>query len=237
MGPLFAAQWFGGLIIGAGGHGFAVDVCHASEARLPATFAPVRFGEPLVFAGSGDVGRQTEELVRTLLWVRTVPLAWVTTGLLIVSTVICLFRSGRRGLYFSGGLLLAYLMAGIGFLVYWHRYVWYAFPLEVLLICGGTFMLASGHYRRYLMPIAYVALSVLAVVLFTRLPAISGHPFQETEQFGQVLQYLQPRYQNGDVIYVYYGTRPAFTRYGTEALLKAAVLQEWSRGVAPEAGR
>jgi hypothetical protein len=113
------------------------------------------------------------------------------------------------------------------------RWTW-GYPLAVLLISGGTFALASGRYQRYLRPVAYLMMSVLALSLFSRLPAISGQPFPETEQFAEVLQYLQPRYQDGDAIYVYYGAKHVFARYGTDELARAAALQAWARGVAPE---
>jgi len=207
------------------------------KARLPETFAPDRFNGPLSITTEVETWAvQTAELMRSLFWgLEPVSFGWITTAWLIISTVVCLFRPGQRlVLYFITSLALAYFMAGIGFLIYWHRYVLYAFPLGVLLICGGTFALASSRYRRYLLPAAYLLLSILAIGLFSKLPAISGQPFTETEQFGEVMQYLQSRYQDGDAIYVYYGAMPAFTRYGTDALLNAAVLQIWSRGVAPE---
>lgn len=233
------AQWFGGLA-GLALVGVILLWIYAlpQKARFPETYAPARFfNGPVVLSQEIETWAvQTEELLRTLFWgFEPAPFAWLMLGLLIVSTVICLFRPARRlALYFITSLALAYLMAGSGFLLYWHRYVLYAFPLAVLLICGGTFMLASGRYRRYLMPVAYLMLSVLAILLFSRLPAISGKPVPETEQFGEVMQYFQPRYQDGDAIYVYYAAKPAFTRYGTDALLKAAIFQTWSRGVAPE---
>lgn len=230
-------QWVGGVgVLMLAGVILLWTYALPQKARLPETFAPARFNGPISVVKEIETWVvQTDELTRTLLWdFQPAPFAWLTTVLLIVSTVACLFRPSRRlALYFIIGLALAYLMAGIGFLIYWHRYVWYAFPLEVLLICGGTFTLAGGRYRRYLTPAAYLVMSALAILLFSRLPAISGHPFLETEQFSEVMQYLQSHYHNGDAIYVYYGAKPAFTRYQTDELSKAAALQVWSRDVAP----
>jgi hypothetical protein len=231
--------WFSGLAVLAS-IGLILLGTYAlpQKARLPETYAPARFlNGPVVLSTEVETWvAQTGELMRTLLWgTEPAPLAWLTASLLIVGTLVCLFHSGRRlALYFITSLALAYFMAGVGFLVYWFRYVWYAFPLAVLLICGGVFALAGGRYRRYLMPVAYLLMSILAILLFSRLPAISGKPFPETEQFSEVMKYFQPRYQDGDAIYVYYATKPAFTRYGTETLLKAAIFQVWSRGIAPE---
>jgi uncharacterized membrane protein len=207
------------------------------KARLPASFAAVRYSEPINLAQEMERWTvQTEELLRTVLWgFEPTPFAWFTLGLLLIGTGVCLIRTGRRlVLYLLGGLLLAYWLAGVGFLVYWHRYQWYAFPLEVLVICGGLMTLAGGRYRRFLNPLAYLVLSGLALLLFVRLPAMSGSPFPETEQVNQVLDYLRPRYQEGDIIYVYYGARPAFVRYAAGDLARTAVIQGWSRGITRE---
>jgi uncharacterized membrane protein len=232
------AQWCGGLgVLALAGVILLLTYALPQKARLPVSYAPVRFNEPVsIVREIGTWAVQTDGLVRSLLWgLQPVSFDWVTTGLLIVSTIACLFRSGRRlALYFLVSLVLAYFMAGIGFLVYWHRYVWYAFPLVVLILCGGLLTLANGRYRRYLMPIVYFVLSALAVLLFSQLPVISRQPFPETEQFGEVMQYLQASYQEGDAIYVYYGAKPAFTRYGTDELRGVAALQAWSRGVASD---
>jgi len=63
-----------------------------------------------------------------------------------------------------------------------------------------------------------------------RLPFISHAPFAETEQLGEVVEYVEAQRQPGNVAYVYYGARQQFTRYASTDLKQISTIETWARG-------
>jgi uncharacterized membrane protein len=204
------------------------------KARLPAEFAPVRFTEPVSLTGEIQQWvSQSIESLRFLFWgFEVTPLHWLTLGLLAIGVVVGLRSpTGRRAVaYWVVALAIGYVAAGFGFLNYANRYVWYAFPLSVLLVSVGLLSLSRRQQSRVLSAIPIGAAAILVILLAARLPFVSGQPFAETELFGDVVQYVESTRMPGDAIYVYYGARQAFAVYASAELSQVAFVEKWSRG-------
>ncbi len=231
--------WLAGLgVVAAIGLVLLFGYAMPQKARLSEAAVPVRFEDHrLVLQEVENWLVQTNESIRILLWGFDRPVyTWITATLLIFGTIAGLLRASSRrlALYFVVSLMFAYVMEGIGFFVYYYRNISYVLPLGVLLLSGSVFFIADNRFKRYLTPIAYLMMIMLAVLLARELPMISHEPFPETEQFGDVMQYFEIRYRPSDAVYVYYGAVPAFQRYADDNVLKAATLQPWSRGVSLE---
>jgi hypothetical protein len=136
--------------------------------------------------------------------------------------------------YLAASLLVGYTAAGFGFLWYMHRYLWYAFPLCALLISAGVWSPSFGRIGRYGVLLSWGAAAILIGLLISYLPLTSGKPFSETEQLGDVVKYVEAHRQSGDAIYVYYGARPAFTRYANPELVSVAIVEEWARNLSAQ---
>jgi len=149
-----------------------------------------------------------------------------------VGSIVGLLRpsSRRPVLYLVGGLAISFVASGFGFFVYAHRYVWYAFPLSVVLVAGGLLIPTWAQWSLSRILATGSVLILLLGLLAADLPALSGVPFQEREQFGEIVHYVEARRQAGDAIYVYYGAEPAFDVYATRDLASLAVVEKWGRG-------
>src|SRR3990172_5764325 len=231
--------WVAGLcVLGLIGLGLLWSYALPQKARLRADFAPVRFGGSIsLISELRGWSFQTVEVLRFLFWgPDPTPLQWLTITLLAVGVVIGLRTTpGRRIVaYLITSLIVAYVAAGFGFLVYAHRYMWLAFPLCVLPVCSGILLPGWSWVSRTLRPISMGLAAILIGLLIAQLPVLSGKPFPETELFGDVVRYVEARYLPDDTVYVYYGGRPAFEAYASDQLSKVAVVETWSRGLPAE---
>jgi hypothetical protein len=200
---------------------------------LPDTFAPVRFNSPISVRNEIQTWlEQTVEIVSFLFWgYKPTVLKWFTVAILIAGGIVgvLLPTSRRTVVYFVTGLVVGYVAAGFGFLVYWDRYLWFAFPLCALLVCIGILGPSRKWPNRYLMLISASVAIVFVGLLVSYLPSVSGQPFLETEQFGDVVHHVEKHRQPGDVIYVYYGAGMAFKVYASQELFNAAIIENWVR--------
>jgi len=235
--------WIAGLtMLGLVGIGLLWSYALPQKARLPPEFAPARYSSPLA-VGAEIKGwvYQSVEIIGFLFWgFEPTPLRWLAVGLLLWGGHVSLWipQSRRLPLYLLTGLVVAYCAAGLGFFLYAHRYLWFAFPLSVLLVSAGilspTLFGQRGFFRvgaSGVIAIGFVSL------LIARLPLVSGKPFTETEQLGEVVRYVEEHRQPGDTVYVYYGATPAFRVYAGDQLSALAVVEGWARNVSPEQRR
>jgi uncharacterized membrane protein len=235
--------WSAGLIVlGLLGASLLLFYALPQKARLPATFAPVRYGDPINIIDEVVAwASQTTEIIQFLFWGFEATLSkWLANALLIVGGLVGVLLPSGRSLvaYLAASLVIGYVAAGFGFLVYAHRYVWYAFPLSALLASAGMLSVTWLRPRRRVHVLLSIAVAVaLAILLMARLPHFSGKPFPETERLGDVVQYVEDHYQSGDVVYVYYGASPAFNFYAGEELARNSIVEGWIRGMSQDEQR
>ena len=227
--------WIGGLsFVGLIGLGLFASYTLPQLAAVPEGTVTARFstGPVSLVSEVQNWLLQTVEIVRFLFWgFEPTDLKWFTVALLILGIITgSLFHTNRRVVaYLAASLLVGYIAAGSGFWWYAHRYLWYAFPLCALLISAGVRSLSFGRMGRYGVLLSWGAAAILIGLLISYLPLISGKPFFETEQLGDVVKYVEAHRQSSDAIYVYYGARLAFTRYADPELVSVAVVEEWIR--------
>ncbi len=226
--------WIVGLcILGWIGIGLLWLYALPQKARLPDTFAPVRFNSPVSVQNEIQAWlSQTAESVSFFFWgYEPTRLKGFTVALLIIGGVVGLLRSTSRRvvIYLLVGLIIGYVAGGFGFLVYAYRYLWYAFPLCALLVCAGIFFPYPERSNQYLMPIQLGIATILVSLLACHLPLVSGKPFTETEQLGDVVRYVEKHRRPGDVVYVYYGANRAFRVYASQELVNTAMIEGWIR--------
>ena len=215
--------------------GIALLLYHAlpQQAQMGSTFVPARYKGTISLRNEvAEWFPQTVELVRFLFWsYEPTSLKWFTVILLVLGGIAAMAFSSRRVVvYLVVGLLIGYIASGFGVMPYANRYVWYAFPLCTLLVCAGAFAPAQARTKGYPVFISWGVAAVLIGLLVAHLPRVSGK-LPETEQFNDVLQYVEKRRQPEDTVYVYYGAVLAFRVYAAQAVANGAVLESWDRAL------
>ncbi len=121
---------------------------------------------------------------------------------LVLPLIIALAASGLHRYPFSGRFLL------------------FAIPGLLLVVSEGLEQM-GGVLRSSVPAVGLVLLGLLSLGPLRQAIAVSFHPYT-IEELRPVLAYVQAREQPGDIIYVYYGAKPAFDYYCETSRFRAA---------------
>lgn len=176
---------------------------------------------------------QLGEIFRFLAWGNEIPgPAMPVIGLALIGS-LCTWlrrRSPWLAAYLGLALALDFSISILGFSIFGGRYAWYAFPLMLLLLSAALTLAPAPRWQCAWSRGGGVLGLALAGWLMARLPFISHVPFAETEQLGEVVEYVEAQRQPDDVAYVYYGARQQFTRYAGADLKQISTIESWARG-------
>lgn len=125
---------------------------------------------------------------------------------------ISMYRSSRRRLCFLMlPVIIALAASGLHRYPFSDRFLLFAIPGLLLLVSEGLERMGSV-LRSSVPAVGLVLLGLLSLGPLRQAIAISVHPYT-IEELRPVLAYVEGREQPGDVIYVYYGAKPAFDYY------------------------
>jgi hypothetical protein len=155
-------------------------------------------------------------------------------GLTVLVGVVSLFSSDRERL---ANLVLPILLAlgasALHTYPFCCRLILFAAPALILLMAEGTVTILSATRSRTSIGVILLGLVFLHPVMWAGYHVV--HPRYE-EEIKPALRYLAEQQKPDDVIYIYYGAKPAFTyyaeRYGVDAetccVMGARSRDDWS---------